>query len=225
MAQPQVIEWAQHGEYSIASKKSARSKNAVYFIRKNGRIIKKGTSTEMIGEWDKIAGGKQPKKNPAPRKKTAVTANDVYVIKNSKGALVGNLRLDTIKTIHAGNIKSINHRTKTVNLKQTSSYGKNPIQGRTTEHIDHAARNFAKFHGTEATNVDKVKIAEFGKVAYLVGELEGVIYATDRDGKPEKYIHRFRKSSRPLLVTNHDGTQLRIIGGKYLFTEDGIVDK
>ena len=62
-------------------------------------------------------------------------------------------------------------------------------------------------------------------VALLVGHLDGVMYTTVRDGKKEKYIHRFKLKSRPLLITSHDGTQLIILGGEYDFTELGIVDR
>jgi hypothetical protein len=59
----------------------------------------------------------------------------------------------------------------------------------------------------------------------LVGDLDGVLYTTVRDGKTEKYVHRFRKRSRPLLVSAHDGKSLHILGGEYEFTERGIEDK
>jgi hypothetical protein len=58
-----------------------------------------------------------------------------------------------------------------------------------------------------------------------VGELDGVLYTTVRDGVTEKYIHKFRKKSRPLLATSHDGKSLHILGGEYEFTERGIEDK
>lgn len=59
----------------------------------------------------------------------------------------------------------------------------------------------------------------------MVGELDGVLYTTVRDGQTEKYVHRFRKKSRPLLATSHDGTQLGIVGGQFQFTEAGIEDR
>lgn len=59
----------------------------------------------------------------------------------------------------------------------------------------------------------------------VVGELDGVLYSTTRDGKREKYIHRFRRKSRPLLAASHDGKTLRIVGGRFEFTEAGIEDR
>lgn len=57
------------------------------------------------------------------------------------------------------------------------------------------------------------------------GELMGVKYRTIRDGREELYEHSFRKSSRPLLAARHDGYPLYIVGGRYRFTDRGIVDR
>lgn len=50
------------------------------------------------------------------------------------------------------------------------------------------------------------------------------MYATTRDGKREKYLHEFKPSARPDLVAKHDGSQLGLIGGDFIFTEAGITD-
>jgi hypothetical protein len=55
--------------------------------------------------------------------------------------------------------------------------------------------------------------------------LDFVGYTTVRDGKRERYIHRFRKKSRPLLAASSDGTSLQILGGEFEFTEAGIEDR
>lgn len=59
-------------------------------------------------------------------------------------------------------------------------------------------------------------------VALAVGDLDFVGYTTVRDGRVEKYIHRFPKKRRPLLATSHDGASLEILGGDFQFTEAGI---
>lgn len=63
------------------------------------------------------------------------------------------------------------------------------------------------------------------KVGLVIGELDGVLYTTVRDNQREKYIHRFKKRARPLLVSSFDGHQLRIVGGQFEFTEAGIEDR
>lgn len=62
-------------------------------------------------------------------------------------------------------------------------------------------------------------------VGLKVGHCDGILYTTVRDGKTEKYIHKFKRSSRPLLAASFDGKSLVLIGGSYQFTERGIVDK
>lgn len=102
---------------------------------------------------------------------------------------------------------------------------KNPIRHTTERKIKHAVELFKKFRGEEPEFIDKVKLPDFGNVAFVIGDLEGVMYRTRRDGKIEHYIHRFDAKSQPVLISNHSGTQIAIIGGAYNFTEDGIVDK
>ncbi len=83
---------------------------------------------------------------------------------------------------------------------------------------------FKDFRGDSPGSVRPVKVT-IPKSGLCVGELDGVLYTTIRDGVTEKYQHKFRKQSRPLLVSSDDGLSLHIIGGKYEFTERGIVDK
>lgn len=83
---------------------------------------------------------------------------------------------------------------------------------------------FREFTGHEPTRQAKFPRKEM-RVALAVGELEGVMYVATRDGKRERYFHRFKQSSRPLLVASHDGSNIGIVGGRYHFTDRGIVDK
>ena len=57
-----------------------------------------------------------------------------------------------------------------------------------------------------------------------IGECDGVLYTTVRDGKIEHYIHEFADSDKPMLAVSPNGRQLILIGGRYKFTERGIVD-
>ena len=95
---------------------------------------------------------------------------------------------------------------------------------RHAEAIEEAARRLEDFSGHAPSEVLRVP-AQTPKVALPVGELDFVGYTTVRDGKTEKYIHRFAKKSRPLLASSHDGTSLHILGGEYEFTEAGIEDR
>lgn len=62
------------------------------------------------------------------------------------------------------------------------------------------------------------------KTGLVVGPMTGVMYAADRGDGVHEYCHRFKKSSRPLLIADHDGSQLGIVGGRFRFTDRGIVD-
>jgi hypothetical protein len=83
---------------------------------------------------------------------------------------------------------------------------------------------FKRFRGEEPEYIDKVKIHRHD-VCIVIGECDGILYSTVRDGEPEKYIHRFKKKSRPLLCSSSDGSQLYLIGGSYDFTDVGITDR
>ena len=72
--------------------------------------------------------------------------------------------------------------------------------------------------------VGKIRINPIGKVGVAIGEVDGILYSTVRDGQLEKYIHKFRKADKPLFVVSPDGKSLHLVGGNYSFTERGIVD-
>jgi len=98
---------------------------------------------------------------------------------------------------------------------------KNP---ETRENLAKAARRLKDFSGHEASEVLRVQERPFKK-GLVVGQLRGLLYDTVRDGRSEGYIHKFRKSSRPLLAASEDGRSLRIVGGRFQFTEAGIEDR
>lgn len=90
--------------------------------------------------------------------------------------------------------------------------------------LKRAGKLYREFTGDEGELVAKVRNFEWPKVAAVIGELDGILYTTVRDGETESYIHRFKKSARPLFCVSHDGKTLVIVLGKYRFTERGIVD-
>lgn len=90
--------------------------------------------------------------------------------------------------------------------------------------VDNAVKLFQDFTGHDPQYVDTVKMPR-NDVALAIGHCDGILYTTVRDGKIEKYIHRFKKGSRPVLAASHDGKQLYLLAGAYTFTERGIVDR
>ena len=101
--------------------------------------------------------------------------------------------------------------------------GKVPLSRRAA--LKRAATLYSDFSGHEADESEMVEKPIVPDVLTVIGELEGVIYSTVRDSEHERYSHRFKRSSRPLLCVSPEGEQLFLIGGKFLFTDRGIVDK
>lgn len=90
--------------------------------------------------------------------------------------------------------------------------------------VAEAQQRYEEFTGHEASHGERVKIPT-PRAGLLVGDLDGVLYTTVRDGRTEKYVHKFRRNSRPYLVAGSDGRSLHVLGGDFEFTERGIVDR
>lgn len=90
--------------------------------------------------------------------------------------------------------------------------------------VKRAASLFERFTGHEAEVLGVCKVPDLPRVGVVVGECDGVLYTTVRDGKVERYIHEFAKADRPQLVISPNGRQMYLIGGRFTFTERGIVD-
>lgn len=92
------------------------------------------------------------------------------------------------------------------------------------EQIEKATHLYEQFSGHDARDIGKVNVPSVPPVMVAIGSLDAVLYTTVRDGKREKYIHRFHASDKPVLAVSPDGKAIHIVGGNYTFTERGIVD-
>jgi len=90
--------------------------------------------------------------------------------------------------------------------------------------IARATKLFTSFRGAQPVEVRRVAIPPMPRAGLTVGELLGIMYRTERDGRVENYVHRFKKSARPILVAAPDGRPLLILGGEYRVTDRGIED-
>jgi len=90
--------------------------------------------------------------------------------------------------------------------------------------IKRATQLFTEFRGAQPVEVRRVAVSPLPRVALTVGELLGIMYRTERDSRMENYLHRFRKSARPILAVSPDGRTLLILGGDYRVTDRGIED-
>lgn len=97
------------------------------------------------------------------------------------------------------------------------------------EAIDAAAKKLEDFTGREATHVERAPARSAEKTGLVIGELDQIGYQAAREGidggRTARYMHKFRKGSRPLLAVSTDGKQLHVVGGQYEFTEAGIEDR
>lgn len=83
---------------------------------------------------------------------------------------------------------------------------------------------FERFHSFEPGEVSAYKYSQAPRLVACLGELEAVVYRSDKwDGKKRSYIHKFKAKDRPLLATDDKGENLYIIGGSYNIEEDGII--
>lgn len=89
--------------------------------------------------------------------------------------------------------------------------------------VERAAQLFRDFRELEPGEVTPIEI-KLPRAAMVVGEIELIAYNTDHDGKAERYLHKFRRGARPMLLASDDGKTLLIWGGNFVFTERGIVD-
>jgi hypothetical protein len=91
-----------------------------------------------------------------------------------------------------------------------------------------AKKLYQDFTGLAPEVVGSIRAPRVGRYGVLVGTVDFIGYTTRRSerGKPEvqKYIHKFKAADRPLFVVSPDGTQLFLMGGRFRFTERGIVD-
>jgi len=82
-----------------------------------------------------------------------------------------------------------------------------------------------RFSGTPVERGIRVPVEPVPKEMLAIGYADGILYSTVRDGVLEKYIHRFRGKARPLLAVSHDGRRAYLLGGEYVFTERGFIDR
>ncbi len=90
--------------------------------------------------------------------------------------------------------------------------------------VDKAAGIFERFTGHDAVELGVFKVPAVPDTVARIGDCDGILYTTVRDGVEEKYIHKFAKGDRPMLCISPDGLQILLLGGRYVFTDRGIVD-
>jgi len=108
--------------------------------------------------------------------------------------------------------------------KTAKKHKKNPVPKSKWNKLKEASKRFEDFSGHIAKFIDEKDLQKMD-VGFKIGKVDFIGYTTKRDGRVEKYIHKFKAKSRPVLASNYDGKFISVVGGKYHFTDRGIVDK
>lgn len=164
---------------------------------------------------------KSRKQNPGKARSIKLRGHGYYIADNKPYGPVE-------ESLHSSEAHAERHSKKLDAFLRKSSKGK--IGFRRTNpslrdpELQRAAALLEEFSGHKPTEVLRVSEKPMRK-GLVIGQLDGVLYTTVRDGKVEAYVHKFRKKSRPLLTASADGTQIGIVGGRFQMTEAGIEDR
>jgi hypothetical protein len=90
--------------------------------------------------------------------------------------------------------------------------------------MQQATTLYESFREAQPKELIKLRV-DVPRVCAAIGHVESINYRTTHGGKVELYRHDFQKGSRPLLCASPNGKQLLLLGGRYQFTDRGIVDK
>lgn len=125
---------------------------------------------------------------------------------------------------YAGRVRGYNFYWTGNDVKKPSGgRAKNPVPPSSKARVNRAAKLYEDFTGHDCDTIESVDYS-FPKEAAKIGKVDGILYTTVRDGKTEKYIHKFKNSSRPTLAASYDGDKIALVGGNYKFKDSGIND-
>ncbi|MHB8414592.1 MAG: hypothetical protein ACYDDA_03805 [Acidiferrobacteraceae bacterium] len=106
----------------------------------------------------------------------------------------------------------------------TKSLGTRAYNPRDPE-MARAAKLYRSFRERVPDRIKRVGVPPLPRIAVDIGRVEYVGYRTTHGKKLTLYQHDFAPASRPLLCVSPDGRQILLIGGRYVFTDRGIVDR
>lgn len=153
--------------------------------------------------------------NPVPR---WVAPGSVRTVKRGKAQVLVGCRRGQWKPKARG-------RKKCQGPMRALEVRKNPSPSRGGSDLERARQTYAMWSELEPGQVTRHKApARVPRVAARLGELVSVTYRSNKyDGKMRLYQHE-TKRPRPVLVTDPDGRDVFIVGGKMQVTADGLVN-
>lgn len=87
-----------------------------------------------------------------------------------------------------------------------------------------AEKLYTDFHGEPPRHIKRRNLPQFSE-GLEIGPVAAITYDTLRDGKNIRFEHEFSKRAAPLLIASDNGRTLALTGGRYQFTERGIIDR
>jgi hypothetical protein len=161
-------------------------------------------------------------KRRARKRRRTARARAHYVARYANGKrLEFSAVSDAAAVRYATGLGAHRARSKPKSLLRTAAAARRNPSSR--DELEQAARAFEDFTGHEATRVEKHKGLS-ARAGWLLGRCTAISYIATRDGETVEYVHRFKRRSRPQLVSSADGSQLYLLGGAYSVTDRGIVD-
>lgn len=88
-----------------------------------------------------------------------------------------------------------------------------------------AAKTAKNFHGREPSEIRAVLMPKIPNAVACIGVVSVIQYVAERDGKTYEFRHAFKQHSRPHLCVTPDGKLVLMLGGAWVFTKDGFVDR
>ena len=83
---------------------------------------------------------------------------------------------------------------------------------------------YESFREASPKKLLRLTLPDIPKIVACMGRVEYVGYRTTHGKKLTLYQHDFVAGSRPLMCVSKDGRQILLVGGRYHFTDRGIVD-
>jgi hypothetical protein len=90
--------------------------------------------------------------------------------------------------------------------------------------VSRASKIYEDFTGHDAEEIGVIDVPPIPTEVAVIGECDAISYTTIREGRTEHYIHEFAASDKPTFCISPDGRQILLIGGRFKFTNRGIVD-
>ncbi len=131
---------------------------------------------------------------------------------------------DPSQTLYAFSLKQMSEKLNAINDGRKQNPGRKRAVNPHSRDMRAAVKLYEDFREKKPRKIKKIPFA-IPRVAVDIGYVEFIGYRTTHGRKLTLYKHDFAAGSRPLMCVSPDGRQLLLLGGRYRFTQRGIVDR